>query len=144
MWGSAQADGHLVAVCTSSTGNGQRYAVASSSDRGATWSPATPAPELGRPDAAGVWVTAADPSHLVAVTHGLPTSGSSTDEPSALFSSVDGGASWAPARVVKGADNWSWAGAAGGSLVYALDGQAGTYLVSTDRGASFGEVAFRH
>lgn len=144
VWGTARADGHLVAVCTSASGNGQRYAVSSSSDRGASWSPAAPAPALGKPGSAGVWLTAADPTDLVAVTRGLPTSSALADEPTTLLSSGDAGRTWQAAKVVEGADNWSWAGAAGGQLVYALGGSAATYAVSTDGGASFGEVAFRH
>jgi len=142
-WGTAKADGHLVALCTSATGNGRRYAVASSSDRGSTWTAAAPAPDLGTPGYAGVWLTAADATHLVAVTQGLTTSSGQADEPNALLTSGDAGRTWAAASVVEGAESWSWAGAAGGSLVYALAGSAGTYHVSTDGGATFTSRLFR-
>lgn len=143
VWGTARADGHLVAVCTSTTDNGQRYAVSSSSDRGATWSPAAPAPALGKPGYTGVWLTAADPRDLVAVAQGLPTSSSRPEQPTTLLSSADGGRSWAAPRGASASGSWSWAGAAGGRLVYVLGGGSGSFEVSTDSGASFVPRSFR-
>ena len=141
--GTANTRGGLVAVCQAAADAAGSYAVATSTDRGATWTAARAAKSLGTPGYAGVWLTAVDLHRLVAVTQGLPTSGSLADEPSTLLSSKDGGATWRAARTVKGSDGWSWAGAGGGDLVFALGGGAGSYDVSTDQGASFGQRLFR-
>jgi hypothetical protein len=144
VWGTADRRKSLVALCRAgSAGSSATYAVAASADSGATWTTAAPAPALGAPGAAGVWLTAADPSHLVALTGALPTSASTPDQPTALLSSSDGGASWAPAQVDQPSQALSWVGAAGGRLVYLLGGSAGTYAVSSDSGATFSARSFR-
>lgn len=142
-WGTARADGHLVAVCAAAAEPAKSYAVSSSTDRGKSWSAAAPAPDLGTPAPAGVWLTAADPTHLVALTQGLPTSSAQPDAPSALLSSGDSGRTWSTPTGADTSDSWSWAGAAGGGIVYALGGGPGSFEVSTDGGASFGAKSFR-
>jgi hypothetical protein len=142
LWGTAKADGHLVAVCASATEPAKTYAVSSSGDRGKSWSPAVDAPDLGTPGSAGVWLTAVDAQHLVAVQQGLPTS-STTAEPTTLLSSTDGGRTWSSPQGAGSSDSWSWAGAAGGGLVYVLGGGPGSFEVSTDSGATFGAQPFR-
>jgi hypothetical protein len=142
VWGTANSRGALVAVCRAAAANAA-YGIASSNDRGATWSPAFAAPALGRPGPAGVWLTAVDSSHLVAVTQALPTSGSSADPATAAWASADGGRHWVAPRLAQASDTWSWAGAAGGRLVYLLGGSPGSYAVSTDSGATFADRPFR-
>jgi len=143
VWGTARADGHLVAVCASGSASATAYAVSSSGDRGQSWSTAAPAPDLGQPSAAGVWLTAADPAHLVAVTQGLSTSATQPDGPTSLLSSRDGGRTWSAPPGADSSQSWSWAGAAGGAMVYALGGGPGSFEVSTDAGASFSAQPFR-
>jgi hypothetical protein len=143
VWGTARADGHLVAVCATGAGPTRTYAVSSSADRGRTWSPAAPAPDLGPVDGSGVWVTAVDPKRLVAVPRGLPTSSDQPDQQTGLLSSGDAGRTWSAPRGAEASQSWSWAGAAGGGLVYALGGGPGSFEVSTDSGASFVARPFR-
>ena len=143
VWATANTRGGLVALCRDATAPTAEYAVATSSDRGARWAAAATATNLGQPTYAGVWLTAVDLLHLVAVWQGLPTSGALTGEPSTLVTSHDAGASWSGAEVVKGSDAWTWVGAAGGQTVYALGSGGLLYDVSTDAGASFGQRQFR-
>ena len=140
VWGTANTRGGLVAVCQLRDANA--YGVASSSDRGTTWSSARVAPGLGAPGAGGVWLTAVDLKRLVAVGQGLPTSGLK-DEPTSLLTSADGGSTWAQPKGVAESRAWSWAGAGGGRLVYAIGPGVATYDVSPDSGASFGQRLFR-
>jgi hypothetical protein len=142
LWGTAKADGHLVAACASASAPAKTYAISSSGDRGKSWSPAAEAPDLGTPGPAGAWLTAVDARHLVAVQQGLPTS-SSVAEPTTLISSADGGRTWTSPQGAGSSDSWSWAGAAGGGLVYAVGGGPGSFEVSTDSGATFGAKPFR-
>ena len=141
VWGTANSRGGLVAVCHLHDALGS-YGVATSSDRGATWSAARVATGLGTAGPAGVWVTAVDLKRLVAVGQGLPTSGLK-DEPTSLLVSADGGSSWVPAKGVKESRSWSWAGAGGGQLVYALGSGVATYDVSTDAGESYAQRQLR-
>jgi hypothetical protein len=142
VWGTARADGHLVAVCASAFAPAKTYALSSSGDRGKSWSPAVDAPDLGTPGSAGVWLTAVDAQHLVAVQQGLPTS-SPVDQPTTLLSSTDGGRTWSSPEGSGSSESWSWAGAAGGGLVYVLGGGPGSFEVSTDSGVTFGARPFR-
>ena len=142
VWGTANTRRGLVAVCRAAKSPDTAYAVATSEDSGATWSTAVPAAGLGTPAPAGVWLTAPDLQRLVAVTRGLPTSSPEPQQPTALLASRDGGSTWAASRTPEGSDGWSWAGAGGGDLVFALGG-GGTYAVSADGGASFGQQQFR-
>jgi hypothetical protein len=141
-WATANTRGALVAVCRGAKDPQGGYAVAISTDRGATWRPAVASRTLGTPGPAGVWVTAVDQQRLVAVTQGLPTSGAG-QQPSTLLSSGDGGARWAPVKSTRASDRWSWAGAGGGDLVYAIGGSGGGFAVSGDRGVTFREQPFR-
>jgi hypothetical protein len=90
----------------------------------------------------GVWVTSVDRQQLVAVTRGLPTSGVD-DQPTAVVVSRDGGSSWSTPAGIDNARGWSWAGAAGGPLVYALASGDPGYSVSTDSGSTFETVPLR-
>jgi hypothetical protein len=141
VWGTANTRGGLVAVCQIGDAHNS-YGVVTSSDRGATWSSARIAPALGAAGPAGVWVTAVDLKRLVAVPRGLPTSGLQ-DEQTSLVASADGGSSWTPAKGVGESRAWSWAGAGGGRLVYAIGPGVASYDVSTDAGASFAPQRFR-
>lgn len=151
VWGAASERGALVAVCRSESQPTEAYAVSSSKDHGATWSQATTAPALGRPSPAGVWLTAVDRTRLVAVSQGLATSGPPSGEPTgqpaaepaALLSSADGGRTWATPKGTPLSQDWTWVGAAGGRLVYALGGAGNGYLLSTDGGARFGVTSYR-
>jgi hypothetical protein len=127
-------------VCPSSAAPDSRYAVATSTDRGATWR-LRPAPGLGAPTAAGVWLTATDVDHLVAVRQALPASTAQADSPTAMLASSSGGAAW-KAVAPGGATDTAWAGAAGGGLVYAFGG-GGSYWVSHDAGSTFETVPLR-
>jgi hypothetical protein len=142
MWVSATANsrGTLLAVCPSAGKPEDEYAVAVSTDRGATWS-VRPAPGLGRPGGAGVWLTASDARHLVAVRQGLPSSSGRTTQPTGLLVSRDGGATWRKPGT-SGTDTTAWAGAAGGGLVYAFAGGT-SYWASNDAGATFETVPLR-
>ena len=143
MWVSATANtpGTLIGVCPSAAKPTEAYSLAVSDDRGATWT-TREAPGLGRPTVTGVWLTATDAKHLVAVQHGLPSSaGLTKDEPTTLLTSADGGGSWRQAKVAP-TDSASWAGAAGGPLVYALTGGL-SYWRSNDSGATFESVPLR-
>jgi hypothetical protein len=137
---TANARGTLLGVCRSSDAPDSRYTVVTSTDRGATWSP-RPAPGLGIPTAAGVWLTATDATHLVAVLQALPASTGEVPSPTTMLASGTGGAAWkqvAPG----GARDTAWAGAAGGSLVYAFSG-GGSYWLSHDAGSTFETVPLR-
>jgi hypothetical protein len=142
MWVSATANrrGTLLAVCPSAGRSGTEYSLATSTDRGATWA-TRPAPALGKPTDTGIWLTATDATHLVALTHGLPTSTGRTEAPSVTLTSADGGASWRPADLAAGGAT-DWVGAAGGPLVYAVTGGR-SYWVSHDSGATFEPVPLR-
>jgi hypothetical protein len=141
LWGSAQGRGSLVVVCQLHDAK-DSYGVATSGDGGTTWSSARIAPGLGPVTPSGVWVTAVDRQQLVAVTRGLPTSGVD-DQPTALVVSRVGGSSWSTPRGIDNSRGWSWTGAAGGRLVYALaSGDAG-YSLSTDGGSTFETVPLR-
>lgn len=143
VWGTARTRGALVAMCQASGAPGKTYALATSTDRGATWSPAKASPDLATPGAAGAWLTAVDLRHLVVVLQGLPTSLPVFDNPTAILSTSDGGATWARPRVDQGADDaFAWVGAAGGPTVYAV-AKGGRYDVSSDSGASFERRSFR-
>ena len=142
MWlsGTANARGTLLAVCPSANEPAVSYVLATSTDRGATWA-THPARGLGTPTATGVWITATDAKHLVAVRQGLASSTGGTDLPTALLTSADGGASWQPAELTPGGAT-DWVGAAGGTLVYAVTGGR-SYWVSHDSGATFEQVPLR-
>ncbi len=137
---AASTRGTLVGVCGSSDAPDVRYTVVTSTDRGTTWR-LRPAPGLGTPTAAGVWLTATDASHLVAVVQGLPTSTGEVTSSTTLLASSTGGAAWqqvAPG----GSRDTAWAGAAGGGLVYAFSG-GGAYWLSNDAGSTFETVPLR-
>lgn len=139
MWVSASATtrGTLLAVCASAGSPDQQYAVAVSTDAGGTWT-ARPAPALGRPGGAGVWLTANDPRHLVAVRQGLPTSTVGAADATSTLVSDDGGTTWRTQRLPAA----SWAGAAGAGIVYVLTGGT-SYWVSTDAGTTFTQAPLR-
>lgn len=139
MWVSAPATtrGTLMALCASAAKPDQQYAVALSTDAGATWT-ARPAPALGAPGGSGVWLTANDPRHLVAVRQGLPTSAAGSADPTSTLVSDDGGATWRTQRLPAA----SWAGAAGAGIVYVLSGGT-SYWVSTDAGTTFTQAPLR-
>ncbi|WP_270889157.1 sialidase family protein [Pedococcus sp. 5OH_020] len=169
MWVSATAStrGTLLAVCPSAGRPTQGYAVAVSTDRGASWS-SRPAPALGRPGGSGVWLTANDPAHLVVLREGLPSSADGADVSTTLVVSDDAGKTWRPGVLGapgiaggtsstpgtgtsssgnNGSDRTTgstvtWAGAAGGGLVYALAGGT-SYWLSTDAGMTFASVPLR-
>ncbi|NYG05533.1 hypothetical protein BJ986_000020 [Phycicoccus badiiscoriae] len=141
VWVSATANtpGTLFGVCPSAATPADEYSLAVSSDRGATWT-TRPAPGLGRPSGTGIWLTATDAKHLVAVRQGLPSSGASQD-PTTVLTSSDGGASWTrPTPVAP--ESADWVGAAGGGLVYAVGGGL-AYWQSDDAGATFRSVPLR-
>ena len=73
VWGTANRKGGLVAVCQIGDAHAS-YGVATSTDRGATWSDARIARGLGSTQPTGVWLTAVDLDRFVAVSQGLPTS----------------------------------------------------------------------
>lgn len=137
---TANTRGTLVGVCPSAGAPARRYTVVTSTDRGGTWR-SRPAPGLGVPTAAGVWLTATDADHLVAVRQALPASTGEAPAPTTMFSSNTGGATWqevAPG----GSDAAAWAGAAGGGLVYAFSGGS-SYWLSRDAGSTFETVPLR-
>ncbi|HET7277904.1 MAG TPA: hypothetical protein VFJ22_07490 [Dermatophilaceae bacterium] len=147
---TARDRGALFAVCAEGSKAAiypvSMYAVFASADRGQSWRPRGVG-GLGPVSDRGVWVTAADRDHLVAIPDGLPaTGGPGLSAPSiaggGLLTSEDGGATWHRPAVSSKAGGWGWAGAAGGPIVYALDG-GGRYFLSTDRGASFEQVTLR-
>jgi hypothetical protein len=142
MWVSATANtpGTLIGVCPTAAKPGGEYSVAVSDDRGGTWTTRA-APGLGTPAETGVWLTATDARHLVAVRHGLPSSAGLKDEPTTLLTSADGGGSWREAKISP-TGSASWAGAAGGGLVYAVGGGL-SYWRSNDSGATFEDVPLR-
>ncbi len=142
MWVSATANtrGTLVAVCPSAAAPDAEYSLAVSADRGATWTTRRAA-RLGGPTPQGVWLNATDAKHLVAVRQGLVSSSGGKAAPTTLLSSADGGASWREVKVAR-AGSTSWAGAAGGGLVYALGGGL-DYWVSHDSGSTFESVPLR-
>jgi hypothetical protein len=112
-----------------------------STDGGATWR-THPAAGLGPPTPAGVWLTAPDATHLVAIRQGLPGTAGAAGQRSLLVS-ADGGRTWSAAALDPAAAGTArWAGAAGGPLVYVLAG-GGSYWASTDDGATFGAVPLR-
>lgn len=137
---TANTQGTLVGVCPSSDAPDGRYTVVTSTDRGATWR-LRPAPGLGTPTAAGVWLTATDADHLVAVRQALPASTGEVPSPTTMLASSTGGAAWTPVAP-GGATDTAWAGAAGGGLVYAFSG-GGSYWVSHDAGSTFETVPLR-
>ena len=140
VWGTANRKGGLVAVCQIGDAHSS-YGVATSSDRGATWSDAKIARGLGSTQPTGVWLTAVDLTRLVAVSQGLPTSALKPSAVPTLVTSADGGGSWTrPKAAPDGATEW--VGAAGGGLVYAIGGGR-SYWVSHDSGATFEEVQLR-
>ncbi|SDO86225.1 hypothetical protein SAMN04489867_0780 [Pedococcus dokdonensis] len=140
VWGTANRKGGLVAVCQIGDANGS-YGVATSSDRGATWSEARIARGLGPTQPTGVWLTAVDLDRLVAVSQGLPTSALKSTAVPTLVTSGDGGATWTrPKAAPSGVPDW--VGAAGGGLVYAVSGGR-SYWVSHDSGTTFEEVPLR-
>jgi hypothetical protein len=141
MWlsGTANARGTLLAVCPSADQPQAAYSVATSTDGGATWVTRA-APGLGVPTAGGVWLTATDAKHLVAVTQGLASSTGAPQLSTAVLTSADGGTSWRAAGLAQGGADW--VGAAGGTLVYAVTGGR-SYWVSHDSGATFEQVQLR-
>ena len=143
VWATANTPGGLVAVCRADGQADAAYALATSTDQGATWTTATPEPDLGTPTAGGVWVTAPDLEHLVAVTGALPSTDSGSDQATQLRSSTDGGRIWTQPKGTGDSGDLAWAGAGGGKLVYAVQAEAGHYVVSNDSGSSFRSVAFR-
>jgi hypothetical protein len=142
MWVSATANtrGTLLAVCPSAGKPGAAYSLATSTDRGATWVTRA-APALDVPTATGVWLTATDATHLVAVRQGLASSTGRADGSTSVLTSADGGASWRDPQVGAGAAT-DWVGAAGGTLVYAVAGGR-SFWVSHDSGATFERVPLR-
>ncbi|WP_406830466.1 hypothetical protein ABEG17_15925 [Pedococcus sp. KACC 23699] len=137
---TANTRGTLVGLCPSSDAPDNRYTVVTSTDRGATWRP-RPAPGLGNPTAAGVWLTATDADHLVAVVQGLPSSTGEPTSPTRMLASSTGGAAWTQVAP-GGSRDTAWAGAAGGGLVYAFSG-GGSYWLSHDAGSTFETVPLR-
>lgn len=137
---TANTRGTLVGVCPSSDAPDSRYTVVTSTDRGATWR-LRPAPGLGTPTAAGVWLTATDAQHLVAVRQALPASTGEVPSPTTMLATSTGGAAW-KAVAPGGATDTAWAGAAGGGLVYAFSG-GGSYWQSNDAGSTFETVPLR-
>ncbi|MFC8503315.1 WD40/YVTN/BNR-like repeat-containing protein [Pedococcus sp. NPDC057267] len=142
MWasGSAAAHGTLVGLCPTKGKPQDEWSVVVSTDRGMTWT-TTPAPGLGRPTAPGTWLTGTDAQHLVAVTGGAPSSVDGPPSPTALLASSDGGRTWTDTGPGRGGAP-VWAGAAGGSLVYAVEGGL-AYWQSTDAGQHFTQVPMR-
>ena len=137
---TANTRGTLVGICPSAGDPAGRYSVVTSTDRGGTWR-SRPAPGLGTPTDAGVWLTATDADHLVAVRRALPASTGEVPAPTTMLSSSTGGATWrevAPG----GSDAAVWAGAAGGGLVYAFSGGS-SYWLSSDAGSTFETVPLR-
>jgi hypothetical protein len=141
MWltGTANAPGTLVGVCPSAGKPTEEYSVAVSADRGSSWT-TRPASELGRPRGTGLWLTAADAKHLVAIRQGIPSSGKQ-DERATVLTSQNGGVGWKPVDL-GATTSPSWAGAAGGGLVYAIGGGL-RYWVSHDSGATFESAPLR-
>ncbi|MGO4342846.1 hypothetical protein, partial [Pedococcus sp. 2YAF34] len=138
---AANSRGTLVGLCPASGAADVRYDLVTSTDRGATWRQ-RPAPGLGNPTPAGVWLTATDAEHVVAVRQALPASTGEATSPTRMLSTSTGGAAWkdvAPG----GSTSTTWAGAAGGGLVYATGGGA-SYWVSSDSGSTFETVPLRH
>ena len=146
---TARDRGALFAVCAEGSKakySVSMYAVFASADRGQSWRPRGVG-GLGPVSEHGVWATAADRDHLVAIPGGLPATDAAAPSGPAtvgagLLASEDGGATWHSPAVSSKAGGWGWAGAAGGPIVYALDG-GGRYFLSTDRGASFEQVTLR-
>ena len=138
MWvtGTANAPGTLAGVCPTAGKPTEEYTIAVSADRGKSWT-TRPAPALGLPRGTGIWLTATDAEHLVAIRQGIPSS-SKHDEPATLLTSGNGGADWTPAKL--GPDTLpAWTGSAGGPLVYAIGGGL-SYWRSNDSGATFESV----
>jgi hypothetical protein len=138
---AANRRGTLVGLCPAAGAADVRYTVVTSTDRGATWRQRSAGGGLGNPGPAGVWLTAADADHLVAVRQALPASTGEVPSPTELVSTSTGGADWkdvAPG----GSTDTTWAGAAGGSLVYAT-GSGASYWLSTDSGSTFETVPLR-
>ncbi|GAB3436597.1 hypothetical protein GCM10027517_06930 [Phycicoccus ginsengisoli] len=138
--GSAAARGTLVGLCPTKGKAQDEWSVVVSTDRGMTWT-ATPSPGLGAPTAPGPWLTSTDAQRLVAVTGGAPTSASGAPASSSLLVSTDGGRTWSDTGPGRGGAP-AWAGAAGGSLVYAVEGGL-SYWRSTDAGQHFSQVPLR-
>jgi hypothetical protein len=139
LWGTANRKGGLVAVCQLHDAKAS-YGVATSTDRGATWSMHI-APALGATQPAGVWLTAVDLDRLVAVPRGLSTSARKASTATTLVTSGDGGSTWVRPKAAPSGPV-DWVGAAGGTLVYAVTGGR-SYWVSHDSGATFEQVALR-
>ena len=128
---TANNPGTLFALCaTGASGSATSgYQLSRSSDGGASWQ-LRQASALGPVTADGPVVTAASSDSLVGITGG---SGAGN-----LVRTGDGGMTW---QVVgRGgavpAGGWSWVGAAGGGLVYAIHADQ-SLMVSTNRGQSF-------
>jgi hypothetical protein len=79
----------------------------------------------------------------VALAQALPTSSTVAAAPTSAWTTSNGGTSWTPPKLAHTSEAWAWAGAAGGPLVYLLDGSARSYAVSTDSGATFTDQPFR-
>jgi hypothetical protein len=126
-----------VAVCQVHNAHAD-YGIATSRDRGATWSDLRITP-VGGVQRAGLWLAAVDTSRLVAVVRGLPTSGPKSAGPTRLLVSGDGGATWRDTTL---GGSVAWAGAAGGGLVYALSGGL-SYWQSDDGGGHFTTMPMR-
>ncbi|KQU70295.1 hypothetical protein [Phycicoccus sp. Root101] len=137
---TANTRGTLVGLCPSADAPDSRWTVVTSTDRGGSWR-SRPAPGLGTPTRAGVWLTATDATHLVAVRQALPASTGEVPSPTTMLASSTGGAAWAPVAP-GGSTDTAWAGAAGGGLVYAFSG-GGSYWLSTDAGSTFETVPLR-
>ena len=140
VWGTANRKGGLVAVCQIGDAHAS-YGVATSTDRGATWSDARIARGLGSTQPTGVWLTAVDLDRFVAVSQGLPTSALEPGGAPTLMASGDSGGTWTRPKTAPGGAT-EWVGAAGGGLVYALGGGR-SYWVSHDSGATFEQVQLR-
>jgi hypothetical protein len=138
---TANSRGTLLGVCPGAPAPTPAYVMGTSTDGGATWR-THPAAGLGPPTPAGVWLTAPDATHLVAIRQGLPGTAGAAGQRSLLVS-ADGGRTWSAAALDPAAAGTArWAGAAGGPLVYVLAG-GGSYWASTDDGATFGAVPLR-
>ena len=141
MWvsGTANAAGTLVGVCPSASKPAEEYSSAVSTNRGDSWT-TRPAPALGLPRGTGVWLTATDAKHLVAIRQGIPSS-SKQDEAATVLTSRDGGVGWTPVELGTQRPP-AWAGAAGGGLVYGVGGGL-SYWRSNDSGSTFESVPLR-
>lgn len=134
---TAAAGTTLFAVCPSGGAAGHlAYAVQTSRDGGASWTPVAGTPLL-LADAGGTSFAAADAHRVLAVSGGSP------DLHGSMSLSSDGGATWRDPRSTPPLPDhgWAWVGAPGGSTFYALSGDGtGAYWKSIDGGDTWARV----